>query len=154
MFQKNENWINCISSYSTLEREMLTDAFQAITVCNLLNWFKSYSPELKYGFMFSKHDNLDKINAEMKYTSHSGASYGWTMRTIQKILRDKEILSLQNLQDLQDLQDQNEEEKFDMYVSRTCTRYGCVCPRNEKNEVDCKQIFAPTSSDIVYIYLK
>ena len=51
MFAKNENWIDSITQYSTLEREMLTDAYKAITVCNLWNWFKSYSPESKYGSM-------------------------------------------------------------------------------------------------------
>ena len=71
--------------YSKLERELLTDAHQAITACDLWDWLKTYTPEK--GFMFSNHPNLDRINAAMKYTGHSGTSYGWTMRTMENIAK-------------------------------------------------------------------
>lgn len=71
--------------YSKLEREMLTDAYQAITACDLWEWMKHYKPDK--GFMWSSHPNLDRINAAMKYDGHSGCSYGWTMRTMENIAK-------------------------------------------------------------------
>ena len=76
---------NFPSHYSKLERELLTDAHQAITACDLWDWMKTYTPDK--GFMFSSHPNLDRINAAMKYTGHSGTSYGWTMRTMENIAK-------------------------------------------------------------------
>jgi hypothetical protein len=69
--------------YSKLERELLTDAYQAITACDLWDWMKTYTPDKDKGFVFSTHPNLDRINAAMKYQGHSGGSYGWTMRTME-----------------------------------------------------------------------
>ena len=78
---------NFPSHYSKLERELLTDAHQAITACDLWDWMKTYTPDKYKGFVFSTHPNIDRINAAMKYTGHSGTSYGWTMRTMEKIAK-------------------------------------------------------------------
>ena len=69
----------------TNEQEMLDDAHQAITACDLLDWMKTYTPDK--GFMFSNHPNLNRINAAMKYTGHSGTSYAWTMRKMEQIAK-------------------------------------------------------------------
>ncbi len=73
--------------YSKFEAMMLQDADAAITECGLWEWMSTYNPPDGKGFMFSSHPNLDKINAAMKFDGHSGASYGWTMRVMQKIAR-------------------------------------------------------------------
>jgi hypothetical protein len=73
--------------YSKLERELLTDAHQAITACDLWDWMKTYTPDKDKGFVFSSHPNIDRINAAMKYQGHSGGSYGWTMRTMENIAK-------------------------------------------------------------------
>ncbi len=73
--------------YSKFEAMMLQDADAAITECGLWEWMSTYNPPDGKGFMFSNHPNQDKINAAMKFDGHSGASYGWTMRTMQKIAR-------------------------------------------------------------------
>ena len=73
--------------YETLEVTLLRDAYTAVTKCELWEWLKTYSPEEGRGFMFSSHPNLDRINNEMTYTGHSGASYGWTMRVIENIAK-------------------------------------------------------------------
>jgi hypothetical protein len=73
--------------YSKLERELLIDAYQAITACDLWDWMKTYTPDKDKGFVFSTHPNLDRINAAMKYQGHSGGSYGWTMRTMEHIAK-------------------------------------------------------------------
>lgn len=78
--------------YSEHESEMLEDADQAITSCELWDWLKDYTPEEGKGFMFSKHPNLDRINAAMKYGGHSGSSYGWTMRTMEAIAKGKLVI--------------------------------------------------------------
>lgn len=73
--------------YEDFECEMLKDAYQAITACDLWGWMKEYTPKEGMGFMFSRHDNLDRIDKEMKYGGHSGSSYGWTMRVMEDIAK-------------------------------------------------------------------
>ena len=66
-------------------REMLTDAYQAVTEAGA--WTIMAQDPGEGGFMYSKtaHMNLAKVNALIKYEGHSGASYGWTMRQMQYI---------------------------------------------------------------------
>ena len=66
---------------------MLADAYQAITACDLWDWMRVFRPKDGEGFMFANHPNLDRINEEMKYQGHSGASYGWTMRQMESIAK-------------------------------------------------------------------
>ena len=47
--------------YGPFEATLLTDAYQAITVCGLWDWLRTFSPEEGKGFMFSGHPNLDRI---------------------------------------------------------------------------------------------
>lgn len=73
--------------YPKHEAMMLQDADTAITESGLWEWMSTYNPASGDGFMFSSHPNLDKIGEAMKYQGHSGSSYGWTMRMMQKIAR-------------------------------------------------------------------
>jgi hypothetical protein len=74
--------------YSKHDAAMLQDADDAITKCGLWGWMAEFNPAAGVGFMFTKDEHLDRINAEMKlYDTHSGSSYGWTMRTMQKVAR-------------------------------------------------------------------
>lgn len=49
-------------------------------------FLKEFIPAANEGFMFSRHPMLDKINALLD-NSHSGASYGWTMREMEYIAK-------------------------------------------------------------------
>jgi hypothetical protein len=74
--------------YSKFEAKLLQDADDAITKCGLWGWMAEFNPAAGVGFMFTRDDHLDRIHAEMKmYDDHSGASYGWTMRVMQKVAR-------------------------------------------------------------------
>lgn len=73
--------------FSSYEVEMLQDMDNAITKSELWDWMKTYEPEEGKGFMFSNHPNLDIIQKNMNYGGHSGASYGWTMRTMQELAK-------------------------------------------------------------------
>jgi hypothetical protein len=73
--------------YDAHESLMLTDAYQAITTCNLWEWMRVFHPKEGEGFMFATHPNLNTINDAMKYQGHSGASYGWTMRQMESIAK-------------------------------------------------------------------
>lgn len=75
------------SIYSAHECEMLQDAYDAISQCELWDWMRTYTPHANDGFMFSTHPNLALIQSTMKYASHSGASWGWTMRTMEAIAK-------------------------------------------------------------------
>jgi hypothetical protein len=73
--------------YPAHETTMLKDAYQAITKTDLWDWMREFHPKESEGFMFTQHPNLDRLNAEMKYTGHSGASFGWTMRVMEGIAK-------------------------------------------------------------------
>lgn len=79
---------NYSSLFDSHDAEMLQDADNAITQCDLWDWMKSYTPEVGKGFSFSEHPNLTKINEKMKYTGHSGSSYAWTMRNMEAVAKD------------------------------------------------------------------
>jgi hypothetical protein len=67
-------------------REMFDDAYNAIDAV-WGGWeFMERDPG-EGGFMFSGDPYSAAIQKNMKYDGHSGASYGWTMRVMQKIAR-------------------------------------------------------------------
>jgi hypothetical protein len=76
------------SVYDAFEVKMLADAYQAITACDLWLWLKTFRPEEGKGFMFSNHPNLERIEKEMAFGGHSGASWAWTMRTMESIAKN------------------------------------------------------------------
>jgi len=68
------------------EREMLADAYQAISVTE--SWDVMKADPGPGGFMFSANEYMKPINAALKYDGHSGASYAWTMRQMQFIAKN------------------------------------------------------------------
>ncbi len=67
-------------------RIMLEDAYKAIDSV-WTGWeFVERDPG-EGGFMFSTSLIAEAIQKEMKYDGHSGASYGWTMRKMQRLAR-------------------------------------------------------------------
>jgi hypothetical protein len=67
-------------------REMFDDAYKAIEAV-WGGWeFMERDPG-EGGFMFSGDPYSAAIQKQMKYDGHSGASYGWTMRVMQRIAR-------------------------------------------------------------------
>ena len=71
--------------------DMLQDADDAVTKCELWDWLKNVPTPTKEdeGFMFSVDPNIMKIDKEMKlYDYHSGSSYGWTMRQMEYIAKN------------------------------------------------------------------
>jgi len=75
------------TQYTPTECRMLEDAYDAVTECNLWEWLKTYSPHANEGFLLSTHPNLNAISLAMQYDTHSGASFAWTLRTLQSIAR-------------------------------------------------------------------
>ena len=67
---------------------MLADAYQAIAATDMWDYMRLPTTPGKDGFMFSSAIELAVINAAMKYTGHSGASYGWTMRQMEAIAKE------------------------------------------------------------------
>jgi hypothetical protein len=66
---------------------MLKDMYDAVSVSE--NWenLKGFVPQ-DGGFMFSeKPEWFSRIDKAVKYTGHSGASHGWTMRCIDYIAK-------------------------------------------------------------------
>jgi hypothetical protein len=64
---------------------MFADAYQAIEAAEAWDYMKTDPGD--GGYMFSQSDMLSKINSKMTYNGHSGSSYGWTMRMMQRLAR-------------------------------------------------------------------
>lgn len=73
--------------YDEHDAMMLLDADKAVTKLDLWEWLAEFNPQTGEGFMFTNHPNLDKICAAIEYQGHSGSSFAWTMRTIQRVAR-------------------------------------------------------------------
>lgn len=63
--------------------EMLTDAYKAVSQTE--SWDIIKQEPGPGGFMFSQNSWMQPINAALKYSGHSGGSYGMTMRHMQYI---------------------------------------------------------------------
>ena len=64
-------------------QRMLSDAYNAVTLTE--SWDYIGQDPGNGGFMYSTDIRLKTIGGAMKYDGHSGSSYGWTMRVMQKI---------------------------------------------------------------------
>ena len=66
------------------EKVMILDAALAVQQADLWEWLAVvHIPS----FMFSDDPNLQEINRHIKYDGHSGLSYGWTMRVVEKLAK-------------------------------------------------------------------
>lgn len=73
--------------YESYERDMLEDAYHTIRGLDLWEWFRQFEPHPNEGFMFTADIHIATIGNAMTYKSHSGASFGWTMRAVHDIAR-------------------------------------------------------------------
>lgn len=87
------------------DRGMLLNAYNAISHCELWNWMATFEPPDGYGFCTAPE--IHRLSAEMCKEpwgkSHSGCSFGWTMRQMQFIathsleaFRIRYLVSLKN----------------------------------------------------------
>lgn len=81
----NTEWAQ--TGFSEPELVMLKDAYTAITTTGMWSWFAGHIPAEGEGFMFNTHPNMKIIEQAMKYESHSGFSYAWTMRQMEFIAK-------------------------------------------------------------------
>jgi hypothetical protein len=75
---------------------MIKDGITAVirasqaTGIDMWDYLKSYTPEADKGFMFSDDATIGRIFQFME-VGHSGTSYGWTMRQLQRIAHMPQI---------------------------------------------------------------
>ena len=69
----------------SISRQMLEDAFQAVTVTE--SWEYIAKDPVGGSFILCADKRMMAINEALKFDGHSGGSYGWTMRTMQLIAR-------------------------------------------------------------------
>ena len=75
-----------VAGIDKYEASLLQDAYDAITVAEAWEYFRTFSEE---SFMFSRHPVLSQVQAHMKMLAeHSGSSYGFVMRTMEAIAKD------------------------------------------------------------------
>lgn len=70
-----------------MEKEMLTDMYRTITILGLWEWLEDPDIPGKNGFVFAEYPELDKITKTIEYKQHSGASFAYTLRVIEKIAK-------------------------------------------------------------------
>ena len=71
------------------QRNMLADAYQAVTAAGLWDFFNFQTPPDNTGYMFWDSPELNRVQQHMKLLDHhSGASFSLTMRHMQAIARD------------------------------------------------------------------
>jgi hypothetical protein len=79
--------INWIERYpDSHSREMVQDAYETAVKLELLDAIKNLNPQ--NGFMFTNSQIIDKISANLKYSGHSGCSFGWTMREVEYLAKN------------------------------------------------------------------
>ncbi|MDB4588586.1 hypothetical protein N9095_01260 [bacterium] len=74
----------------TFERKVLEETFEIISnIAGGWEFFKNFEPPKHVGFMFSEHPILTKIGnaAEARGHGHSGASWGMTMRVMERVAK-------------------------------------------------------------------
>ena len=98
---------------SDWDREMLEDAYKAVTKANRWSFLKRPDVPGSKGFMFSSWPEMSDIDIHMEYGGHSGASYGSTMRVMEYIAKngwESYVRSVQEQQRKRKQQQQREEE--------------------------------------------
>ena len=79
--------INWLERYPDANnRIMVQDAYETTVKLELLDEIKNLNPQ--NGFMFTKSPVIDKISANLKYSGHSGGSFGWTMREVEYLAKN------------------------------------------------------------------
>jgi len=79
--------INWLERYpNNNDRFMVQDAYDTAVKLELLDEIKNLNPQ--NGFMFTKSPVIDKISANLKYSGHSGCSFGWTMREVEYLAKN------------------------------------------------------------------
>ena len=73
-------------------RKFLQSAHNAVTICELWEWFQTYSPDPNRCFAWSTTPELDKLCEQMRkdpYNDfHSGSSYSIIMRDMECIAKN------------------------------------------------------------------
>ena len=70
--------------FSDHEKVLILDAVLAVHQAELWDWLATSQIS---SFMFSDNPNIQQINRNIKYDGHSGLSYGWTMRVVERIAK-------------------------------------------------------------------
>ena len=68
----------------SLSKEMLNDAYIVVTDLKLWDWLTVPHNS----FMFSNSTEVQRIIENMKFTGHSGSSFGFTMRAMEVIAKN------------------------------------------------------------------
>lgn len=69
---------------------MIQDMMRAIKITENVEFVKTFSKD-NAGFMFSQDSRVDQIVKNIQYKNHSGASFGFTCRCCQYLLKYTDI---------------------------------------------------------------
>jgi hypothetical protein len=71
---------------------MIQNGYTAVSQTELWSWLKDFEPDADKGFMFTRHENLDRITETMDSLpdspGHSGSSFSITMRHLHFIAKN------------------------------------------------------------------
>ena len=66
----------------------LLNLANSITRLKLWEWLKEFNPKKDEGFMFTNNNNLNMIASDPVNSGHSGASFAYSMRIMEKIAKE------------------------------------------------------------------
>ena len=87
-YPNDPNEWRLIKVYGTDFRPDLLDMAQTITRLNLWDWMKTSDPPEMQGYMFWQHPNVESISRGLENDRHSGATFGYCMRQMQRIAKE------------------------------------------------------------------
>lgn len=63
----------------------LDDAYKAVSIAEAWDWLRTFNDS--HGFVFCTDPMMLKINRNIRYDGHSGASFAWVMREMEFIAK-------------------------------------------------------------------
>ena len=104
----------------THEENQITNAMTAIHKLKIEDWVRTFNEP--NGFMFTNHENINKLMKELENDSHSGCSAALTLRECQKRLKnnyDKIMMIIKNDNiDLYKNMDDNNKKACDIILEK------------------------------------
>jgi hypothetical protein len=82
------NYLISRESNDSITSRVVHNGVEAVNKLQLWNWFRTYDPPADKGFMYTNHPNIDAMSQETDSEGHSGASFGFTMRYLQRMAKD------------------------------------------------------------------
>jgi hypothetical protein len=87
--EETETYLNR-NGADILTKSVVHNGVEAANKLQLWNWFRTYNPPSDKGYMWDSNPNIEAMGRETDAAKHSGASFAFTMRYLQRMARDRQ----------------------------------------------------------------